>query len=78
MNSLTNNNILISTAVVCVLTAISGGIIYMIRSNRSRKYVKVAKVFKLIIYPVKSLPGIEVNEVDITKSGIKFGPFRDR
>ena len=78
MNSLINNNILRSGAVICIVTLITGGIVYMISSNRRRNYRKVAKVVKLIIYPVKSLPGIEVNELDVTKSGVKFGPFRDR
>ena len=67
-----------SSAVIGVFTLITGGIYYMIASNRKRNYEKVAKVLKLIIYPVKSLPGIQVNELEITKSVPQFGPFRDR
>ncbi|XP_054168416.1 mitochondrial amidoxime reducing component 2-like [Oppia nitens] len=62
---------------VLLLFGLSGALIYAI-SRKKRDYKEVAKVIKLIIYPIKSLPGIEVNEVTITKSGLKSGPVRDR
>ena len=74
----TNNNILVSSAIICIVTAITGGMIYKILSNKKRNYVKVAKVLKLFIYPVKSLAAVEVSELEVTKSGVKFGPFKDR
>ena len=47
--------------------------------KRRRNYVKnVAKVKKLIFYPIKSLQGIEVNELEVTQSGVRYGEFRDR
>lgn len=42
------------------------------RSSRS------VRVKKLIIYPIKSLQGIEVNEMEITATGSKYGIFHDR
>ncbi|KAJ6218497.1 hypothetical protein RDWZM_009654 [Blomia tropicalis] len=39
---------------------------------------KKSGILKLIIYPIKSLPGIEVDEIDVTRSGMQCGEFHDR
>ena len=47
--------------------------------KRRRNYVKnVAKVTKLIFYPIKSLQGIQVDELEVTTSGVRYGEFVDR
>lgn len=42
----------------------------------SRK--RQAKVSRLIVYPVKSLPGIEVDQLEIVETGARYGPVHDR
>lgn len=44
----------------------------------SKEYQESAKVAKLIIYPVKSLPGIEVTTLEVTKYGVKSNAIHDR
>jgi hypothetical protein len=52
-------------------------LIYYLIKNRIRKYEKVAKISKLLIYPVKSLTGVEVNFLTI--DGVpNYGKYRDR
>ena len=47
--------------------------------KRRRIYIKTtAKITKLIIYPVKSLQGVEVDELEVTRSGVRYGEFKDR
>lgn len=51
------------------------------RNDRNRPngvFENVGTVSKLIIYPVKSLPGVEVDSVEVTTLGFKVGPFHDR
>ncbi|CAG2163332.1 unnamed protein product [Oppiella nova] len=43
-----------------------------------KHFVKVCKVKKLFIYPIKGVKGVEVNQLEITKYGVKYGSFRDR
>ncbi|RWS27805.1 MOSC domain-containing protein 1-like protein [Leptotrombidium deliense] len=46
---------------------------------KRRKFIKnVGQVKKLIIYPVKSLPGIEVESLEFTKIGVKYSHWLDR
>lgn len=53
---------------------------YFIKRNYSyaKDYVKVGKVRKLVIHPIKSCKGVEVDQVTITGTGVKYGLFRDR
>lgn len=44
----------------------------------AKEYVKVGKIRKLVIHPIKSCKGVEVDQVTITSTGVKYGPFRDR
>ncbi|CAG2100210.1 unnamed protein product [Medioppia subpectinata] len=74
-SSCASNTVLLSGLMVCV---ISGALLYVVKRKRRRNYVKAAKIIKLIVYPVKSLPGIEVDEAIITKFGLQSGKFRDR
>ncbi|CAG2105123.1 unnamed protein product [Medioppia subpectinata] len=76
-SSLNVSNIVLSSA---LLFAITGALVYAVRkaTKRHRNYVKVAKVCKLIVYPIKSLPGVEVDRLDVTIHGSAYGPFRDR
>ncbi|CAG2176315.1 unnamed protein product, partial [Oppiella nova] len=77
LSSINVSTIALSTAVVC---ALSGVAVYAIHKayRKRRQFMKVANVCKLIIYPIKSLPGIEVNRLEVTTNGTKYGPFRDR
>lgn len=53
---------------------------YMIKKRYSyaKKYVRVGKVRKLVVHPIKSCKGVEVDRVTITNTGVKYGQFRDR
>lgn len=53
---------------------------YFIKRNYSyaKDYVKVGKVRKLVVHPIKSCRGVEVDQVTITKTGVKYGTFPDR
>jgi hypothetical protein len=74
--SMSATNVIVSSLLLC---AISGALVYVINVNKKkRQYIPVAKVLKIIIYPIKSLAGIEIDRAIVTKSGLKFGPFRDR
>ncbi len=70
---LLDNRILISS-LAFILSTFS---MYYLFRRRSRKYEKVAKISKLLIYPVKSLAGVEVNSLTI--DGVSnYGKYRDR
>lgn len=53
---------------------------YFFKRNYSyaKDYVKVGKVHRLVIHPIKSCKGIEVDRVNTTSTGVKYGVFRDR
>lgn len=53
---------------------------YLIKRNYSyaKDYVKVGKVEKLVVHPIKSCKGVEVDQVTITKTGVRHGSFKDR
>ncbi|KAJ6644181.1 Mitochondrial amidoxime reducing component 2 [Pseudolycoriella hygida] len=53
---------------------------YFVKRNfgYAKEYVKVGKVSKLVVHPIKSCRGVEVDQVTITKTGVKYGTFRDR
>ncbi|CAG2173353.1 unnamed protein product, partial [Oppiella nova] len=76
ISSMKSSNIIILSGLA--FCAISGALLYVVRHQTRRHYLNAAKIVKIIIYPVKSLPGIEVNEATVTKSGLKCGLFRDR
>ncbi|CAG2166741.1 unnamed protein product [Oppiella nova] len=77
LSSINVSTIALSTALVC---ALSGVAVYAVHKayRKRREFMKVANVCKLIIYPIKSLPGIEVNRLEVTSTGTRYGPFRDR
>ena len=59
-------------------TFLIGGLIVYVMTKRKKIYVPTSVVDKLIIYPVKSLPGIEIDSCEVTKYGIKYNKIRDR
>lgn len=67
---------------VIVTTLCSTAIVayYFFKKNFSyaKDYVKVGKVKKLVVHPIKSCRGIEVDQVTVTKTGVQYGLFRDR
>lgn len=50
----------------------------LLRKRKSHAFERVAKIQKIIIYPVKSLRGVPVETAQVTKLGLKFGRFMDR
>lgn len=72
LSSLSSKSIIIVT--ICV-TSVS---FIVWRVSKARRVKNVAKVASLFVYPIKSLQGLEVGTVEVTKSGIKYGVFRDR
>lgn len=53
---------------------------YLLKRHYSyaKEYVKVGTVRKLVVHPIKSCKGVEVDEVIITTTGVRYGQFRDR
>lgn len=52
------------------------GLIYYLKL-RKRTHTEVM-IKNLIIYPIKSLRGVQVNQLTINKHGASYGQFRDR
>lgn len=78
-----NGNDIRTITLQCVIgfsiATIGGAILYSALKKRfQRKYVKVGKVSKLLIYPVKSFSAEEVQTAKCTTSGIKVGIIHDR
>ncbi|CAG2168667.1 unnamed protein product [Oppiella nova] len=61
---------------ISVLTTTS--LLYYLYRKTRNNYVKVCNVKKLFIYPIKAVKGVQVNQLEITKYGVKYGPFTDR
>ena len=43
-----------------------------------KKYARVGKVDRLYIYPIKGCQGIEIDEIEVTKFGLKYRNIKDR
>lgn len=72
---MTQEKLLLTTA--ASLTALLVGYIgYSV--FKSRKYVLKSKVRKLMLYPIKSLPGVEVDHLEVEKNCLKYKNFLDR
>ena len=59
-----------------VLTTTS--LLYYVYRKSRQNFEKVCKVKKLFIYPIKAVKGVEVDRLEITKYGVKYGVFKDR
>ena len=70
------NDRIIFTCAASLLTLVVGYIGYA--ALTAKKYVRRSKITKLLIYPIKSLPGVEVDHLDIRLSTCKYKNFRDR
>lgn len=46
--------------------------------NRSAKYLKVAKVKRIFIYPIKSIMGLEITTAHCTVEGPVYDLLKDR
>ena len=71
-----SNEKLIFTCAASLLTLIVGYIGYT--ALTAKKYVLRTKIKKLVIYPIKSLPGVEVDHLDILPSMCKYENILDR
>ena len=67
-----------SAVVGASLIVLASTIIYFWHRNKRIKYVDVTKVRKLVIYPIKSLRGVEVDQLEVTKNVLKYGNYLDR
>ena len=70
------NDRIIFTCAASLLTLVVGYIGYA--ALTAKKYVRRSKITKLLIYPIKSLPGVEVDHLEITSSYCRYKNFRDR
>lgn len=50
----------------------------LIFKKQARNYLMIGKVLKLLIYPIKSLPAIEFEQIEVWKFGGKRGNLLDR
>ena len=71
-----SNDKVILTCAVSLLTLLVGYVGYV--ALTAKKYVYRSKIAKLVIYPIKSLPGVQVDHLDILPSWCKYKNFRDR
>jgi hypothetical protein len=68
-----------STAIGGSLILLASTIIYLWYKNKKRiNYVEVTKVKKLVIYPIKSLGGVDVDQLEVTDNVLKYGNYLDR
>ncbi|KAI1289230.1 Mitochondrial amidoxime-reducing component 1 [Halotydeus destructor] len=68
-----------NTGLIFGLGVILASLVFVVTFKKRKVYQSnVGRVSKLIIYPVKSMPGIEVDKVEMTSSGAKYGEWRDR
>ena len=68
-----------STQVLCALaagTVFKYASLMWMKRNKAKEYV--GKVSKLLIYPVKSVRELDVQQADMTKHGLKFNGVADR
>lgn len=61
-----------------IAVSVASATFFVWKATKQRKVENAAKVVGLFVYPIKSLKGIEVGTVEVTKSGIKYGVFKDR
>lgn len=58
---------------------VAGGLMVYSLSRKKRHWnQEAARIKKLIIYPIKSVPGVEVDCLLVAKTGVSYGDFNDR
>lgn len=75
--AMTDTIIANKTLVISGLSIITTSVLIYYLVRRRRQYQKVAKISKLLIYPVKSMNGVEVNSLTINKVS-SHGKYKDR
>lgn len=70
------SDVTLPAIVTTSLVTVSLGL-YLLRRMRKR-WVKVGVVGQLVVHPIKSAKGVVVPELTVTKTGVRFGRFRDR
>ena len=77
-----SNDRIIFTCAASLLTLVIGYISYAALTAKKHvkhvKYVGRSIITKLMIYPIKSLPGVEVDHLEIMPSYCRYENFRDR
>ena len=71
-----SNDRVILTCAASLLTLLVGYVGYA--ALTAKKYVFRSRVSQLVIYPIKSLPGVRVDHLDILPSLCKYKNFLDR
>lgn len=71
-----SNERVILTCAASLLTLLVAYVSYA--ALKAKKYVRRTKIAKLVIYPIKSVPGVEVAHLDILRSFCKYKNFLDR
>lgn len=51
---------------------------YFIQKNTKKSFEHVARVHQLVIHPIKSCRGVQVDHLRVTRTGVQYGQFRDR
>lgn len=65
-------------ASLCVALAALACLLYKNRRRRPGPLLEGGKIRKILIYPVKSLPPIEVDSADIRIQGVAHKTLKDR
>lgn len=66
------------SASAVVAAALVAGSFVLLRRHRRKWLTNAAVIRRLIVYPVKSMQGIEVPRVDVTPQGFSFNGIEDR
>lgn len=53
-------------------------VVFLIYEKRKKRFTKVGRVSKIILYPVKSLSGFEVQRAECKETGLQMNKIRDR
>uniref|UniRef100_A0A2R5LF11 Putative conserved secreted protein n=1 Tax=Ornithodoros turicata TaxID=34597 RepID=A0A2R5LF11_9ACAR len=64
--------------VLTTATVAAAGVAFWWLKSKARKFVPVARIKKIFVYPIKAVPGIEVPYVHCVREGPKFEDLRDR
>jgi dUTPase len=81
MDSITSVSLSSRTVTFGLTIAAGAAITAVILWQRIKKPVwipNVAKIHKLVIYPIKSVPGVEVDQLTVTKNWVTNGSIKDR
>lgn len=68
--------VLLLTVGACIAT--TGLSLYLLNRKRKRWVENVASIKSLFVYPIKSVPGVQVPVADVSPNGLSYAGIEDR